>query len=250
MNVNNFKGDIFMYCTNCGTQIPEGQTVCPNCSGGAQKASVPTQESNPIAQEIITPVEINNEAPPVQPEPTIAELAASEPVVSQQAASEPQTPQAPVPPSGYDANPKPQAETEANYGASGCAPNNNFGAAPSHAEPSANYSGQPAGAPVYQTFNQYQSNQPKQVVTTGQWILRMLINLIPCVGPIIYFIMLFIWANDKTKEDTSSNWAKAQLIWMAISLGIGLLLYIIIFAIAGLSIRELVREPYQYNVRI
>ena len=187
-----------MYCTKCGTQLPEGENVCPKCSD-AKKPEIPT-ENNPIMQELITPTEINAE-----PE--------------------------------YNPNPQPQAN---NFGAAQSYNVNNSNAAPQ----------QPAGAPVYQTFNQYQQNQPKQVVTTGQWILRMLINLIPCVGPIIYLIMLFIWANDKTKEETSANWAKAQLIWIAISIGIALIGYIIFFAVVGLSLDELFNDPYQYDVII
>lgn len=221
-----------MYCTNCGTQIPDGQAVCPNCNG-TEKPSIPMQENNPVAQELITPVEINTTETPVQPKP-----AASEPVAQETPAAENFAAS-----SGYSVPPQPQAEPEANYNNADFAPGNNFSAAPSYGANNANYaSQQPTGAPVYQTFNQYQANQPKQVVTTGQWILRMLINLIPCVGPIIYFIMLFVWMNDKTKEDTSANWAKAQLIWMAISFGIVLLAYIIFFAIAGVTFNELSRE--------
>ena len=49
------------------------------------------------------------------------------------------------------------------------------------------------------------------VVKPSGYILRYLINLIPFVGPIVYFIMLFIWSADTTKEESFRNWAKAQL---------------------------------------
>ena len=230
-----------MYCTNCGAQIPDGTTVCTNCSE-VKKPSVPV-EDNPIMQELITPVEVSAAAAPVQPEP--------QPVENNTASYEPVAAQEPVASSGYNVNPAPQAEPEPAFN-NAYAPNNDFGSAPSYGAANANAAPQqPNGAPIYQTFNQYQQSQPKQVVTTGQWILRMLINLIPCVGPIIYFIMLFVWMNDKTKEDTSANWAKAQLIWIAISVGIGLLAWIILFAVVGLSINELFRTvPYQYDVII
>lgn len=86
--------------------------------------------------------------------------------------------------------------------------------------------------------------EPKKVVTTGQWILRYLINLIPCVGGIIYLVMLFIWMNDKTYEESSSNWAKAQLIWIAISIGIVVLAYLFIFLVLGVTFNELADEMY------
>lgn len=83
---------------------------------------------------------------------------------------------------------------------------------------------------------QYQyTPAPKQPITVGGWIGRSLIPLIPFVGGLVYIIMLFIWGGDNTKEDTFRNWAKAQLIVMAISIGLGILLGIIIAA-AGASI--------------
>ena len=63
----------------------------------------------------------------------------------------------------------------------------------------------------------------KKHVSVGGWILRYLITLIPCVGPIIFIIMLFVWSFDESYDDTSRNWAKAQLIWLAISIVLSLL---------------------------
>lgn len=63
-----------------------------------------------------------------------------------------------------------------------------------------------AAAPVY-----------RQPVTAGGYILRYLINFIPIVGWLIYLVMLFVWAGDKTKEESFNNWAKAQLIIILIS---------------------------------
>ena len=58
----------------------------------------------------------------------------------------------------------------------------------------------------------------KEPISVGGWIGRSLIPCIPLVGSIIYLVMLFIWSGDKTKEDTFRNWAKAQLIVMAVVL--------------------------------
>ena len=53
-------------------------------------------------------------------------------------------------------------------------------------------------------------------VSVGGWIGRQLIPCIPLVGGIVYLIMLFIWSGDKKKEESFRNWAKAQLVVMAI----------------------------------
>ena len=70
--------------------------------------------------------------------------------------------------------------------------------------------------------------QPKkESVSVGGWIGRSLIPFIPLVGGIIYLIMLFIWSGDTKKEDTFRNWAKAQLIVMAIVVVLGIVLAVL-----------------------
>ena len=90
----------------------------------------------------------------------------------------------------------------------------------------------PAGYPVY--------NQPvapaAQPVSGGGWIGRSLIPMIPLVGGIVYLIMLFIWSGDSTKEETFRNWAKAQLIVMAIAV----VFSIIITIVFGVAIADMV----------
>ncbi len=49
-------------------------------------------------------------------------------------------------------------------------------------------------------------------VTVGNWMLTILIMMIPLVN----IIMLFIWAFSSTTPASKSNWAKATLIWMLI----------------------------------
>lgn len=73
--------------------------------------------------------------------------------------------------------------------------------------------------------------EKKQPISVMGWIGRSLISCIPFVGGIIYLVMLFIWAGDKTKEESFNNWAKAQLILMAIILGLGLVVGLIILII-------------------
>lgn len=70
-------------------------------------------------------------------------------------------------------------------------------------------------APVYPTYQQPAAGMP---VSVGGWIGRSLIPMIPIVGGIVYLIMLFIWSGDLTKEETFRNWAKAQLIVIAVAI--------------------------------
>ena len=79
----------------------------------------------------------------------------------------------------------------------------------------------------------YRSRISKDPVSVWGWIGRTLIPWIPVLGGIIYLIMLFIWSGDQNKEDTFRNWAKAQLIMMAIVLVlaiIGVILGVTVFS--------------------
>ena len=55
--------------------------------------------------------------------------------------------------------------------------------------------------------------------------------MIPLVGGIVYLIMLFVWSGDVRKEDTFRNWAKSQLIIMAV-----VLVLCIILAVLGATV--------------
>ncbi|MGE5683069.1 MAG: hypothetical protein ACM34K_19580 [Bacillota bacterium] len=63
-------------------------------------------------------------------------------------------------------------------------------------------------------------------VTTGDWFLTMLITAIPLVG----LIMLFVWAFGGGTNPSKQNWAKAALIWMLVSVVLGVLFFGAIFA--------------------
>lgn len=88
----------------------------------------------------------------------------------------------------------------------------------------------------YNTFETQAPAAPaKQPISVGGWIGRSLIPMIPVVGAIVYLIMLFIWSGDQTKEDSFRNWAKAQLIIMAI----GIVLAIIVAVVGGVAFSEI-----------
>ena len=69
--------------------------------------------------------------------------------------------------------------------------------------------------------NQQQAN----VMSVKDWMITLLVSLIPLVG----IIMLFVWAFSAAENPNKSNWAKAALIWAAILV----VLYIIVAVIFG-----------------
>jgi len=54
----------------------------------------------------------------------------------------------------------------------------------------------------------------KSVVSMGEWLITMLIMIIPVVN----FIMLFVWAFGSNTQESKANWAKAQLVWLVIGI--------------------------------
>lgn len=59
-------------------------------------------------------------------------------------------------------------------------------------------------------------------MTVKEWIITLLIMAIPIVN----LVMLFIWGFGN--PDPRRNFARATLIWMAISIGLFIIIYIII----------------------
>ena len=59
------------------------------------------------------------------------------------------------------------------------------------------------------------------VLSIGQWIITLLIMVIPIVN----IIMLIVWAVGSTENPNRKNWAIAQLIFMAIGVVIWILLF-------------------------
>ena len=97
-----------------------------------------------------------------------------------------------------------------------------------------NYSFCPnCGTSAPASYPAYPWNPTKEPISVGGWIGRSLIPMIPLVGGIVYLVMLFIWSGDVRKEDTFRNWAKAQLIVMAVILVltiIGVVLCLTVFS--------------------
>jgi hypothetical protein len=68
-------------------------------------------------------------------------------------------------------------------------------------------------------------NQQAPVMSTKDWVITLLIRIIPVVG----LVMLIIWAFGSGENPNKSNWAKAMLIMIAI----GIVFSIIFIAVFG-----------------
>lgn len=53
----------------------------------------------------------------------------------------------------------------------------------------------------------------------GNWIITLIVTMIPIVN----IIMLFVWGFSRSTNPTKANWAKAALIMIAIWIVLGLL---------------------------
>lgn len=66
-------------------------------------------------------------------------------------------------------------------------------------------------------------NNVTPVVSVGDWLITLLIRTIPLVN----IIMLFVWAFGSGNNPNKSNWAKAVLIWVAISIVLGIIVMVV-----------------------
>jgi len=102
------------------------------------------------------------------------------------------------------------------------------------AAPNVNYS-QPANQYAYPPPPAYAPPKENEHVSVGFWIGISCINLIPCVGGLIYLIMMFVWAFGSTPKKSLKNYARAQLIIAAVALGLSII-FIIVTTILGMSV--------------
>ena len=89
---------------------------------------------------------------------------------------------------------------------------------------------------------QYQYREPEtdleEPISMGDWLVTMLLMLIPCVN----IVLMFVWAFSSKEKKSKSNYFKAALIFAAIVL----VLYIILIAIFGVAITSMISSNYAY----
>ncbi len=94
----------------------------------------------------------------------------------------------------------------------------------------------PRPAPVSGAQPQPRPIEPEgQSVSLGVWLCRRLINFIPCVGPLVYLVMLFVWSFDKKYDDTSRNWARSELIFAALGIILSIIFIVAIVSFFSVS---------------
>ena len=69
-----------------------------------------------------------------------------------------------------------------------------------------------------------------QHTSVGKWFFIPFINIIPVVGPFLYFILLMVWGlgHSKDNDPTFKNWARAQLLYGVIAI-IAVVLFFALF---------------------
>ena len=89
------------------------------------------------------------------------------------------------------------------------------------------YNGPQSYQNVYQDNGRMELEEPVKI---SEWILAMVLMMIPCVN----IIMMFVWAFSSTEKKSKSNFFKAYLIFFGISMGVLLLIWIAIVFFAML----------------
>ena len=69
------------------------------------------------------------------------------------------------------------------------------------------------------------NNEQAPAMSVKDWIITMLITMIPLVG----FVMLFVWGFSDSANPNKSNWAKASLIMVLILTGLYVVFGVLIF---------------------
>lgn len=87
----------------------------------------------------------------------------------------------------------------------------NMGNSPYNSQP---YGQQPMAN--YTTMPDYNNSNNNDEITTLGWLARFSINFIPCVGPLIYVIMLILWSCGIGKKKSLKTFARAQLIFITV----------------------------------
>ncbi len=83
-------------------------------------------------------------------------------------------------------------------------------------------------------YNQITAPAAKEM-TVGEWVLTIFLSGLGVIG----LVLLFVWGFGNDTPTAKKNYARAMLIWQAIAVGIVILMYVLIFAILGLTMSEL-----------
>ena len=88
---------------------------------------------------------------------------------------------------------------------------------------------EPYQKPADQAYFQTPPNE--KVMSVGQWLVTMLLMLIPIAN----LILLIVWAVSDTENRNRSNWAKAYLIMIGIAICLYILIAVLVFGFISAS---------------
>ncbi len=98
------------------------------------------------------------------------------------------------------------------------------------------YGGPQPGQSSIQSQLQYQYQAPKEEleepITMGEWLITMLIMMIPCAN----IIMMFVWAFSSSEKKSKSNYFKAYLIFFAVTAVFAFIMVMVLSAAVGNAI--------------
>lgn len=107
--------------------------------------------------------------------------------------------------------------------------NQSMGAVEPNQQSAYNYGGNYNNGGIY-TQPAYQPDF-EEPVSVGEWIITMLIMMVPCVN----IIMMFVWAFGSSSKKSKSNYFKASLIIAGVIFALYLIL-VIVAVVAGVVI--------------
>lgn len=90
---------------------------------------------------------------------------------------------------------------------------------------------------IQQPYQSYQNNELEEPVSFGEWMIAILLMMIPCVN----IVMIFVFAFGNSKK-SKSNYFKAVLVWYLI----GIILSIILVAVFGTTMAALMSSMSYY----
>ena len=95
---------------------------------------------------------------------------------------------------------------------------------------------QPQPSIQAQLHYEYQTQENlEEPITMGEWLITMLIMLIPCVN----IVMMFVWAFSSTEKQSKSNYFKANLIFTGIMFVFAIVMVIVVSVAAASAIENL-----------
>lgn len=75
----------------------------------------------------------------------------------------------------------------------------------------------------------------EEPVSVGEWMISMLLLMIPCVN----IVLMFVWAFSDSEKKSKSNYFKASLIWTGIGIGIWIVMILLMSAGIFVGLRSM-----------